>query len=581
MLSPTVIYGSALLVFTWQFLEGLQEEKHTRVKRGAAPSNCYHSCPGGDGNCYFDNNINDFRCKCPCWSKYCGYLEENCNNRGTCVAMSGNTDFTCNNCIAGWKGKRCHLIDCDSGLYCTNEGVCVDDINGGTDYRCICKEGWTGKDCQFIDCSSPIRCMNEGQCHLQNGGKEFNCTCADGYLGDNCQIDMCSPYKIADIVFIIDVSDSQDRKVFDEQKNFVKYFIAQFPLGPDHFQFSLVLYASEPHAVFNLSNTYDNNTIIDAVDNVTIPDDIHGATFTDKALAFVKDHSFVTTNGGRADVDRYIIILTDGMSSKSIETVNQAKELRLSYPNIRIKSIGSGKYVFHKELLDICASLLNVFPQHGNDSVRSVQKSTMYGCKRCTKSYSDVAVAFDISSFNYGQLDAVLKTAEALITNLHTDNNQTRVSLSTYESVAEEVFEFDKYRTSYDMITAMNKHVQKRETCKKDGQCSRTNISSLLQDISSEFHLNSEKSRRKAVIIFSQFTFDKDSSEHVFREIQNLKDDGVFVVVVGEGPKANIDNMLKLSTTPFFTFIIGEDLNTPIEAILALLSTLEYDICFA
>ncbi|XP_052257690.1 neurogenic locus Notch protein-like isoform X5 [Dreissena polymorpha] len=209
MVSLGIIYKSALLVITWQcmdcqqeekhtvvklgakpckFSEGQQEEKHAIVKRGAMPIHCYHKCPGGDDECYFDSNINDYRCKCPCRSQYCEYAEERCNNRGTCVPISGNTDFTCTNCISGWKGKQCHLIDCNSGVYCTNGGVCVDDVSSGTDYRCICKEGWTGKDCQFIDCSSPIRCMNGGQCHLQNGGKEFNCTCADGYLGENCQI---------------------------------------------------------------------------------------------------------------------------------------------------------------------------------------------------------------------------------------------------------------------------------------------------------------------------------------------------------------------------------------------------------
>ncbi|KAH3832800.1 hypothetical protein DPMN_106095 [Dreissena polymorpha] len=152
------------------------------------------------------------------------------------------------------------------------------------------------------DYFNPIRCMSGGQCHLHSGGKEFTCTCADGYLGDNCQrVQLC----------------------------FVR----------------------------NLSNKYDNFTIIDAVDNASIPDDKRGAIFTGKALAFVKDHSFATTNGGRADVDRYVIILTDGMPSAPLDTANQTKLLRLSYPNIRIKSIGSGEFVFHKELWTLALTL--------------------------------------------------------------------------------------------------------------------------------------------------------------------------------------------------------------------------------
>ncbi|KAH3697210.1 hypothetical protein DPMN_084700 [Dreissena polymorpha] len=649
MLSPIFIYGSVLLLVSWHFVEGLQGEKHTLVKRGAIPENCYHRCDGGCHyglcNCnhgwtgqsvqcsvrdcssglYCKNggtcveNGKDYTCVCKDgWSgKDCEHVDcssglycknggtcvekgmdytcvckdgwsgkdceqvvctwsGHCNDRGTCVPISTNTDYTCSNCASGWTGKSCHLIDCSSKVYCNNGGTCMGDVNGGTDYRCICEEGWTGKDCQLINCSSPIRCLNGGQCHLQNDGKKFNCTCADGYLGDNCQIDMCSPYKIADIVFIIDVSVSQDGATFNEQKNFVKYFIAQFPLGRDHFQFSLVLYASEPHAVFNLRNTYDNNTIIDAVDNATLHVGKRGATFTGKVLAFVKDHSFATTNGGRADVDRYVILLTDGMSSAPLDTANQTKLLRLSYPNIRIISIGSGEFVFHTELLDISAYHLNVYPLRGNDSVRKVQKSTMYGCERCTTAYSDVVLAFDVSSFNYGQLDTMLKTAEVLISNLHTDVNQTRVGLFKYESIAEEVFKFGKYTTSNEMISDMNKHIQKKETCMKDGHCSSRDLSALLQDISDEFQMHSDKSRRKAVVIFSQFIFDN----YIAERIQNLKENGVIVIIVGEGLDANMDRMFQLSTNPFFTFIIGKELNTPIDVILALMSTLEYDICF-
>ncbi|XP_052257686.1 collagen alpha-5(VI) chain-like isoform X2 [Dreissena polymorpha] len=560
-----------------KFSEGQQEEKHAIVKRGAMPIHCYHKCPGGDDECYFDSNINDYRCKCPCRSQYCEYAEERCNNRGTCVPISGNTDFTCTNCISGWKGKQCHLIDCNSGVYCTNGGVCVDDVSSGTDYRCICKEGWTGKDCQFIDCSSPIRCMNGGQCHLQNGGKEFNCTCADGYLGENCQIDMCSPYKIADIVFVVDVSDSQAGTIFQKQKDFIKYFISQFPLGPLHFQFSLVVYAYKPHIIFYLNNTYDNDTIIDAVDHSYIPDDIRGATYTGKALAFVREKVLNKSYGLRSDLDRYVIILTDGMSSESQATVDDATLLHSSFPNIRIISIGTGEFVFHSGLLDVSGSRLNVFPLHGNDSVKSVLKSTMYGCERCKTAYSDVALAFDVTSFDYGELETMLKTAEVLIANLETEVNKSRVSLSKYVSRAERIFEFDQYIKSTEMIPQMYIHIHKRDTVMVGANYSTnpSNLSSVLHDIADTFQRNYDHARRKALVLFSQSKF----NDHDDLAVKKLKDNDVTVIVVGIGLGADLDRMMQMSTSSFFTFIIGEDFNTPVDVIVSLLSTLEYPVC--
>ncbi|KAH3832790.1 hypothetical protein DPMN_106085 [Dreissena polymorpha] len=421
----------------------------------------------------------------------------------TCFPTSTNTDYTCKNCASGWKGKSCHLVDCSSGSYCTNDGECVEN---GTDYTCVCKNGWNGKDCELVVCTwsghcndrgscvpipttraatalpggkekvailltvaventaptmgfvwkverttrvcarmagpekivnsssvlgpdtvttvecvhqhllqpttcatiacqggkgkvvislsvtgqdtataverviqrprlwitraaiaimvgkgkvaisltatveciakmavkglpahCPIRCLNDGECHLQNGGLEFNCTCAKGYLGDNCQIDMCSPYMIADIVMVIDISDSQTNMVFQELKENIKQLISQFPVGPNHFQFSIILYGKQPHVMFHLNNTYDNDTILDAVDNMTIPDTIRGPTFTGEALQFVYKESFRESNGGRSEVDRYVLVITDGMASDIQKTLEQAKRLSdfLLFPTIK------------------------------------------------------------------------------------------------------------------------------------------------------------------------------------------------------------------------------------------------------
>ncbi|KAH3697243.1 hypothetical protein DPMN_084735 [Dreissena polymorpha] len=138
MLSPIFIYGSALLLASWHFVEGQHGEKHTLVKRGAAASNCWHLCPGGDWNCPYGSCI-----YCPTgWTgQYCTVIDcawsGYCNDRGTCVPTSSNTDYTCSNCASGMKGKSCHLVDCSSKVYCYNGGTCMGDVNGGTDYRCI------------------------------------------------------------------------------------------------------------------------------------------------------------------------------------------------------------------------------------------------------------------------------------------------------------------------------------------------------------------------------------------------------------------------------------------------------------
>jgi hypothetical protein len=186
---------------------------------------------------------------------------------------------------------------------------------------------------------------------------------------------------IADIVMVIDVSDSQPITVFQALKEKIKRLISQFPVGPDHFQFSIILYGKEPYVVFHLDNKLDNNTILKAVDHIAIPDTIRGPTFTSKTLEFVYEQSFLESNGGRVDVDRYVLLFTDGMSSYKQRTIEQAKRL-YTIPNNQLFSVGVGKYVWHKELLAMTGSLRHVHPMHGDDSIINVLKRTMYGCDR-------------------------------------------------------------------------------------------------------------------------------------------------------------------------------------------------------
>ncbi|KAH3697254.1 hypothetical protein DPMN_084746 [Dreissena polymorpha] len=267
------------------------------------------------------------------------------------------------------------------------------------------------------------------------------------------------------------------------------------------------------------------------------------------------------------------------MASDRQKTLEQSKRLSsISYN--QVLGVGVGKYVLHEELLAITDTVRNVHPLFGDNTIVSLLKRTMFGCGRCTTSYSDVALAFDVASFGYEQLEESLKVAEVLIANIHTGINQTRISLSkTVGGIGETVFNFNKFSDSSQMIPAMYRGIMKEDSCHtKD--CSSGNLVALMHHLAEELLNVTDQGRKQVAVVFTQGHVTDSERNFVLNEGKRLKENGVIIVVVSIGRDANDDLMLQLSTSSFFVFLVGEDVSTSVDVIKALVSTIEYDSCY-
>ena len=90
-----------------------------------------------------------------------------CQNNGTCISLS-QSDYRCDGCDSGWKGKDCYEVDssvvserpCEKDKPCKHDSKCTDiDTTGNgimNDYECECSNidnteiPWEGKDCNDI-----------------------------------------------------------------------------------------------------------------------------------------------------------------------------------------------------------------------------------------------------------------------------------------------------------------------------------------------------------------------------------------------------------------------------------------------
>ena len=192
--------------------------------------------------------------------------------------------------------------------------------------------------------------------------------------------DMCTPWKKADIVFVVDTSISEGSGTFDRQKQYIKNFISKYQIGsPNHrYQFSVVTYALQAtvHFYFNAYNT--NLDLENAVDMMTVVCD--GPSFTGNALKKVRQDVLQTINGARdqSDVRHYVILLTDGLSSDPTDAVYEANLLKAK--GVKIFSVAIGVSIRHEELLEISTFKDYVFQMSTEDSLQALLKYTMFGC---------------------------------------------------------------------------------------------------------------------------------------------------------------------------------------------------------
>jgi len=140
---------------------------------------------------------------------------------------------------------------------------------------------------------------------------------------------------VADIVFLVDGSDSIGLVNFQQIRKFLSSLVENFEVAPDRIRIGLVQYSDTPHTEF-LLNTYQNKEeILNYIQNMRYKT---GQTFTGLGLEFMLKHQFVVEAGSRAqqNVPQIAIVITDGDSQDEAES--HAQELKIR--GIEIYAIG-------------------------------------------------------------------------------------------------------------------------------------------------------------------------------------------------------------------------------------------------
>ena len=131
---------------------------------------------------------------------------------------------------------------------------------------------------------------------------------------------------------------------YSKEKNFLKSLAASFQISKDGARAGVITFSSNVKLSIRLNDHFNLDDFNDAVDEIP---HMNHTTRIDRALRMTQQEMFTAANGGRSEVKKIIIILTDGVQTRKDvtdleEPSSVAKELRNMGYTVLAVGIGNG-----------------------------------------------------------------------------------------------------------------------------------------------------------------------------------------------------------------------------------------------
>ena len=166
-----------------------------------------------------------------------------------------------------------------------------------------------------------------------------------------------------DVGFILDSSGSL-RKNYAKEKDFLKAVAAKIGFNSIGPRVGVVTFSYFSELNIKLSDHSDISSFKQAVDNIPL---MGLTTRIDKALCLAQEELFSFSNGGRADVPKILILLTDGSQTGASQPSDITEELQAD--GINILAVGIGQGVDKTELREIAGNLQSVYISDSFDKI--------------------------------------------------------------------------------------------------------------------------------------------------------------------------------------------------------------------
>ncbi|NWY00126.1 CO6A6 protein, partial [Nothoprocta ornata] len=204
----------------------------------------------------------------------------------------------------------------------------------------------------------------------------------------------CS-HQLADLVFLIDGSESISENNFSIMKNFMKEIVDSFIVSKDDVHVGVVQYSQDPQKEFSLKDFYTSTSVKDQIDSIV---QLRSSTYTGKGLRFVRS-LFEPANGSRIrqGVSQNLIVITDGYSADEVDDAAMA----LRREGVLLFAVGIGT-INSFELLRIAGDAKRVFTVESFDALKTIKRHIVEevcesGDRPSKECDIDLSIGIDIS----------------------------------------------------------------------------------------------------------------------------------------------------------------------------------------
>ncbi|XP_059372839.1 collagen alpha-6(VI) chain-like [Carassius carassius] len=259
----------------------------------------------------------------------------------------------------------------------------------------------------------------------------------------------------ADVVFLLDGSESVHAEDFENMKEIMKLVIDKFATGPFKERVAVVQYGTNTKEEFSL-NTFDNKDALSKeIRNIK---KMNGETNTGKALTDVLNF-FDISKGGRCGALKFLIVLTDGESRDDV--AEPAKVLRDSFTNII--AIGM-KHANRSQILDIAGSHNGseegAFFEETFVSSRELSNAirpTICNTECKMKTIIDIIFLVDASgSFNKDGFQEIMNLIKYIVRKSAVGEKRVRFGAITYSDNPQLEFTLNQYYSQTDILRVIS-----------------------------------------------------------------------------------------------------------------------------
>nr|XP_014343031.1 PREDICTED: collagen alpha-6(VI) chain-like [Latimeria chalumnae] len=267
----------------------------------------------------------------------------------------------------------------------------------------------------------------------------------------------CKRTEVADIIFLVDGSDSIKETHFQSMIKFMEAVVNDTEVASNRVQFGAIVYGSEPKEQFLLKQYTTKRQVKDAIYKMNR---VGGQTYTAEALRFAKDQ-FSPSSGGRKSngVSQILMIITDGVATDRVAVPVIARSVREE--GIGIYAVGV-RNANMRDLEIIADSKEKVFYVEDFKKLENLHKTiNKVLCNEskqaCDIEKADIVILMDGSrSISPDNFKLMKKFMKEVVNTFVIDNNRVQVGVAQYSTDRRKEFYLNELDTSNEILNRID-----------------------------------------------------------------------------------------------------------------------------